>query len=99
MAVRGISRSQFDRFKPTRIPMAVIEERAWFVDTTKNFLGILTLDKTDNDWGYVIQARDQNGSFRAIDHEISIESEDAARDALMAAMEKLSQSGKTVFPQ
>jgi hypothetical protein len=88
MAVKEVSRAQFDAFKPYRIAMATIEERAWFVDTAKNLLGIVMLDKTDNDWGYVVQARDQNGNFRAIDHDVSIKSEDAARDTLMNKMQK-----------
>ena len=76
-----------------------IEENAWFVDETEAFLGVLTRDKQDDDWGYVVLARDQHFRFRAIHWEIDLSSRDEARARLNGEMVRLLSRPQRLFPQ
>src|SRR5262245_58054378 len=101
MAIRPISRPEFDRFGPARAPEAeaMMDEREWFADDGGCVTGVLALDRTDLDWFVVVLGRDERGQFRAIDVESCIKNIDQARDELMARMEQAVSSGLTVFPQ
>ena len=101
LAINPISRRQFDAFEPARVPIAglVWEEIEWFADEAGNIIGVLTHDLKDDDWGYAVLGRDSNGVFRAIENDVSIERQDDARTRLVAEMERVAGTGRTVFPQ
>jgi hypothetical protein len=101
MAIKTLSKAQFDAFNPARGPMigAIATEKAWFADDAGNVIGTVLLDRTDNDWNYVILGRDERGAFRWIQGDSSFETRDRAEQKLIEAMAKIEESGETVFPQ
>jgi len=52
----------------------IVQEDGWFSDESGSFLGVVIRDKADNDWGFVILARDEFFRFRAIYNESSTSS-------------------------
>jgi hypothetical protein len=101
MAIKSITQSEFDTFKPSRSPMiaAITEEVEWFTDQARTIIGSVIYDKTDSDWSYVILGRDERGSFRAIQAKSTIEDRETAKTQLLMAMSKVEASGQTVFRQ
>ncbi len=101
LAINPISRPQFDAFEPARMPIGGViwDEIEWFADEAGNVIGVLTYDSKDDDWGYAVLGRDSNGVFRAIENDVSIERKDVARTRLVAEMERVAGTGRTVFPQ
>ena len=101
MAIKSISKLEFDAFKPSRSPMiaAITEEVEWFADEAHNIIGTVICDTTDSDWSYVILGRDERGSFRAIQAQSTIEDRGMAKTKLLLAMGTVEASGQTVFRQ
>jgi hypothetical protein len=101
MAIRSVSRDEFDKFKPARSPILemTIEEVEWFADDGGIVIGVLARDRADDDWSAAILGRDERGQFRAIDMAVSVKTRDEARTLLNAKMEKALATGETVFPQ
>jgi hypothetical protein len=101
MAVKSLSKYEFDRRQPARDPMAAqfAEERDWYTDDEGNLLGVLLWDRVDRDWAFVILGRDERGRFRAIETDVSIPDEATARSLLTTAMDKIASRGQAVFPQ
>lgn len=100
-AIRQLSRDEFDEHKPSRGPLSALtgEEREWYADDRDIVIGVLVLDKIDNDWSYIILGRDRRKKFREIDVQVSIRDKTKAREKLMNSLERLAKSGKSVFPQ
>ena len=65
-------------------------ETAWFKQD--DLLGIVLLDRIDNDWSYVTLAKhpDRGWKYRCMDVKTSMPSFDAAKAALAASMRKYS---------
>ena len=101
MKIVEISKGEFDVYEPHRdpIPSLIIEERKWFATDDRVLLGVLTFDKPDSDWGYIVLGRDEHERFRAIHCAVSMVSESDAEQALKAIMETTGSSGESVFPQ
>lgn len=72
----------------TRLPwsLAVVQEFAWFATASERVLGILTWDRRDYDFGWVVLARDERHRFRAIDVNTSLPSAAAAEAEVREAM-------------
>jgi hypothetical protein len=73
------------------------EERGWFADESFSFLGVITYDKVDQDWGYVILARDKYFVFRCIESLASIRGRDEAVSDLRNQIAQLLTSPKRIF--
>ena len=71
-----------------------ISEKNWFADSKRDIIGTLTFDQTDKDWGYAILARHEDGQYRAIDVDISIESREKAESAIILAMSQMERNGQ-----
>ena len=101
MAIKSLTQSQFDAFNPQRAPgvEAIATEKSWFADDAGNVIGTILLDRSDNDWNYVILGRDESGAFRWIEGDSSFQTQELAQEKLIAAMTKLESSGEPVFPQ
>lgn len=86
--VRRIDRQRYDSYKPCRIPMSilVLEEMAWFELADGAAIGVLLRDKTDGDYGWIVQRADEDGDFTADDLAPSIGSPEQAAEGLMKAM-------------
>lgn len=87
--IEPISLRRFDglagyaRAPMTRLLFAEIE---WFATPNERVLGIIVHDNTDNDFGWIILARDEHFRFRAIDVGHSHPTQEAARDHLFKLM-------------
>ena len=101
MAAKKISKARFVALTFSKSPAAdfLIEEREWYADQNDNVLGVLTWDKQDHDWGYVILGRDERALFRAIDQDVSRPDADTARKDLHLKLSHYSITGEKVFPQ
>lgn len=91
MAIIEIDREEFESRNPARNELArmLVTEKSWFADTERNIIGAILLDHTDKDWNYVILARHEDGLFRWIDGESSLESKSIAEQAIQTAMSKM----------
>lgn len=101
MAIKSITQSEFNAFKPSRSPIiaAITEEVEWFADDADTIIGAVIYDKIDSDWSYVILGRDERGSFRCIGGDTTIADRETATTQLRGAMSEVEASGQTVFRQ
>ncbi len=101
MAIKRLTKAQFDSFNPARGPAiaAIATEKSWFSDDAGNVIGAVLLDHSDQDWNYVILGRDERGTFRWIEGDSSFKTQAEAEQKLNAAMSKLAESGEKTFPQ
>ena len=101
MATKSISQARFDALCFSRRPGTKYygEEREWYADENENVLGVVILDRTDEDWLYVVLGRDELARFRAIDQEINFRTDVEARIAAHKKMDEYSLAGETIFPQ
>lgn len=88
MAIRALSRQEFDRFRSARATLALLTDRAveWFADDTGVVLGAIAYDKSDLQWSFVVLGRDHDGEFRALDHDAGLRVLDDARRLLLERM-------------
>ncbi|MFS8371616.1 hypothetical protein [Acetobacter indonesiensis] len=85
-----ISQKRFDALAGyTRLPATVltIQEAAWFSTLDERLLGLITWDRFDYDYGWIVLGRDQRGRFRAIDQDVSHPTFAEAQERLAAAIE------------
>ncbi|BFU93918.1 MAG: hypothetical protein NTNFB02_06400 [Nitrospira sp.] len=101
MAAKTISKARFDALTFSKSPGVefFVEEKEWYADQDKNVLGVLTWDKHDHDWGWVILGRDERALFRAIDQDVSCPSAEVARNELHLKLSRYSITGEKVFSQ
>jgi hypothetical protein len=100
--IKKLSTERFNAFLDwTRGPMTgdFIKELEWYSDEYERVLGVLTLDSIDDDFGYIILGRDEEGRYRSIDVETSLIDVDLARDRLKKALNQQSKTGEKTFPQ
>lgn len=86
-----ISQKRFDALAGyTRLPaiILIIQEAGWFSTVDERLLGLVTWDRIDYDYGWIVLGRDRRGRFRAIDQNVSRPSFNDARDRLQAAIAK-----------
>jgi hypothetical protein len=76
-----------------------VREVEWWAAPRNILTGTVVLDLIDNDWSWVILGRDEVGKFRAIDMQVSLPSQTAARESLLAGMDTHYQTGQEIFPQ
>jgi len=99
LPIESILECEFNSQKPARHPATttLAVEKEWFADRDRIILGALLLDRTDDDWVYVVLGRDEMGTFRWIDGESSIQGRDRARQRLLATMRRILKSGRKVL--
>ncbi|GJL60811.1 MAG: hypothetical protein NPIRA03_36680 [Nitrospirales bacterium] len=96
MAIR-IKKSKYDLYTlGTRVYslLLVTEECSWWSDLNENVLGVVTYDVYDQDYSWVVLARDELGCFRAVDLDCSYPSERRAEAMVRTKIEDLSRSVK-----
>ncbi|MFT3764781.1 MAG: hypothetical protein QM820_04585 [Minicystis sp.] len=86
--LRRIDRQRYDGHEPFRHPASVLvlEEMAWFERADGTAIGVLLRDKTDDDYGWIVQRADEDGKFTADDMKVSVGSPETAAEGLMKAM-------------
>lgn len=100
--IKKLSPERFNAFVDwTRGPMTgdFIKELEWYSDESEYVFGVLTLDLVDDDFGYILLCRDEEGRYRCIDVEISLIDVDLARNRLNEALNQQSKTGEKTFPQ
>ena len=75
------------------------EENGWFTDMSTSFAGVILHDKTDDDWAWVIMARDPHFRFRAIKADSSFTHRKEACEKMQAEMLGLLLDAKRIFVQ
>jgi hypothetical protein len=101
VAIRALSRREFDRFRPARIPVGdlTIEEVEWFADDDGIVIGVIARIASDRDWSIAVLGRDPScGTFRAFDADANVVKLDTARLLLFAKMEMALESRQVLFP-
>jgi hypothetical protein len=95
----NLLKCEFDKFEFIRKPgpYSVTEEKEWYADNNRDILGYVFRDRIDDDYGYIVLGKDENGLFGTIDVEVDICDRNDARTGLFAAMEKFVKSKKKVF--
>ncbi|MFY8210800.1 MAG: hypothetical protein ACOVOE_16025 [Caulobacter sp.] len=87
-----LPRRRFDALAGyTRVPqiLALIEERAWYATSDERLLGVVTQDREDHDFGWVVLARDERLRYRGMDQNACLASFEAAREQMFTAMARL----------
>lgn len=99
VAIGAIPKKEFMALCPHSLsePNPFAEEQGWYVDETMSFLGVVALDKSDNDWTWVVLARDENFVFRCIEVQSSRASRDQARIELQLKMAELLSAPRRIF--
>ena len=72
----------------TRVPyiLLIVKEVEWYATADERLLGIVTLDRIDNDYGWLVLGRDERFRFRAIDVNASLPGIEEARAELHAKL-------------
>ena len=101
MAAKILTKPRFEALAFSRQPAIknYCDEREWYSDQDENVLGVITWDKIDHDWGYVVLGRDERDLFRAIEVEVSVPDIETARSKLFMRLSYYSVTGEKVFPQ
>lgn len=101
LAVAAIHKDYFHTVCALSQPYAdlVGEEQGWFADETESFFGVVIRDRGDDDWGFVILARDKYFVFRAIDSKFQFLTRDIARINLQIRIAELLSHPQRIFPQ
>ena len=84
-----LSRRRFEALAAyTREPtiLLFIKEQAWFATVDERLIGVITKDRQDADFGWVILGRDERLRYRAIDQNASLPTFEDSRDQMFAAM-------------
>jgi hypothetical protein len=101
MAPKKISKARFDALAFSRRPTTkfFVDEKEWYADQDENVLGVVTWDKLDHDWGYVVLGRDERSLFCAIEVDVSLPDLEMARRNLHLRLSFYSVTGEKIFPQ
>ena len=87
----AISQKRFDALAGyTRLPaiVLIVQEAGWFATDDERLLGLITWDRFDRDYGWIVLGRDRRGRFRAIDQNVSFPSFNDAKVRLEAAIQQ-----------
>jgi hypothetical protein len=96
-AVFAISKEEFRTICPHSIPEVIADEHGWYMDETNSFLGVLLHDKADDDWAWVVLARDEMFVFRCIDVQSCIPTRDQARIEVQLKLAERLSSPRRIF--
>src|SRR6266446_1955960 len=87
--IQSLSKRRFDALAGyARVPkiVLIIDELEWYATPDDRIIGMLTFDKIDHDFGWVILGRDERHRFRAINVNVSFPTKDASRTELFSEM-------------
>jgi hypothetical protein len=100
--IRPLSKVRFDALagyaRSPRIVL-IIEELEWYCSEDERVLGMVTLDRIDHDYGWVVFGKDEHYRFRSIDVDVSYPSVDESRSVLMAKLTEHHQQPDHEFYQ
>jgi len=96
MKIQSITEERFNSYKVQKNPMSTLFgiEKKWFEDKENNLIATIVKDKIDSDWSYVILAKDSDDEYRAIEVEVSLESEEISELRINSKLSELIKSGE-----
>jgi hypothetical protein len=112
MAIKSLTLQEFNAYQVFRGPLVGMlwEERAWFCTPNDRILGVISWDRVDHDWNFVVLQAWENqrvysrrevaekglrpGQYTAVDMQVSLPSYEVAEAKLFAAM---SNAGVTEY--
>jgi hypothetical protein len=96
MAIRALSRQEFDRFTSAQPSVAGFTSEAveWLADDTGLVLGAVAHHKSDLNWAFVVLSRDRQGQFRPLYLQFGAWNIDEAHGLLLASMEAALATGE-----
>jgi hypothetical protein len=97
--IGAIPRGEFEDAIPhSRLaPEGLYEQSGWFADGSRSFFGMVALDKTDDDWGFIVFARDEYFVLRPKLTVTGLASRTAAVEQLQIAIAQLLDSPQRIF--
>ena len=89
MAIRALSRQEFDRFISAQPTLSDFTSRAveWFADDSGLVVGAVSHHASELNWSYVVLSRDANHPFRPCYLQFGAWNIDDARRLLLVRME------------
>jgi hypothetical protein len=98
--VASIPRGEFEDAVPqaTSVPIWLYEQSGWFADDSRSFFGIVARDKTDDDWGLIVFARDEHFVLRPKETITGLASRWEAVERLQIAIAQLLDAPQRIFP-
>jgi hypothetical protein len=100
--IKKITKQTFDSYIfSSRSPNIVFfaQELQWYANSNETILGVIAIDKIDNDFAAIMLGRDEGGRFRAFNLKTSFIKIDDAIFWLKNTMKWYTGLGKTIFPQ
>jgi restriction endonuclease Mrr len=91
MSFIEISREEFEALDIAR--SSFFPERAWYRSTELGIAGTIVRDPIDSDWSYVLLSKDSDGTYRYVEGEVSLPSQQEAESRLYAASVRIEESG------
>ncbi len=92
---KPLKRARFNLFaigtRMSRVTL-IAEELSWWASHDERLLGMVSRDKIDNDYSWVILARDQIGRFRCVNLNIDHPTQRRAEDSLRTAIAETVQN-------
>ena len=95
MAIRPITKDQFDSLQKTSKPMARlrVDEEEWFANGTGTLLGAVFFDPTEECWGWVMLTREDQRDFRVLQMDGNLPDVAESRTKLRAIMAQVEERG------
>ena len=98
ISVSAIEKSEFQDICGTVYDSSPsLEERGWFSDETRSFLGVVVRDQSDDNWGYVVLGRDPHFQFLEIGSETRFATRHRARIELQHKIARLLSKAQRLF--
>jgi hypothetical protein len=100
--IKEISKQLFDSYVLlSRSPNIhfLSKELQWYANSNETILGVVSIDKIDNDYSAVMLGRDEIGRFRAFNLQTSFVRNEDAILWLKNTIKWYTGLGKTIFPQ
>jgi len=91
MSIRQISREEFDSLGLDKT--GYFPEVSWYKSNEIDIAGTVIRDPYDNDWSYVIVAKDDDGFYRYIHGEVSLSTQKDAESKMHKSMLELNEKG------
>lgn len=91
MSMIEISRDEFDSLEIER--HGFFPERAWFRSTELDLAGTVIRDPFDKDWSYVLVAKDEDETYRYIEGEVSLPTQQDAETKLLTSAIRIEAAG------
>lgn len=85
MTIQSITESEFSKYV-NKVALGVTKEVAWYKSDKSDLIGTVFQDTIDKDWGYVILAKEDDGSYKPQDVGSSIDSQSIADKELFEKM-------------